>query len=91
MLKPYVLRRVSEPGKMIMACPKASGLSVGVSVSLFVFSGSVMLGLWSFLMLHAAMIFMTHKDPHFINARLVFLRCKKTRNYHFIRGNRYDP
>jgi len=91
MLNPTVLRRVSEPGKIIMACPKASGLSVAVSTSLFVFSGNVMLGLWIFMMVHVAMIYMTYKDPYFINARLVFLRCKKTKNYQAIKGNRYDP
>lgn len=91
MLKPYVLRRVSEPGKVIMACPKASGLSLGASISAFVFSGDIMLGLWLFLMVHSLMIFMTYKDPNFINVRLAYLKCKKTRNYQKTTGNRYDP
>ncbi len=91
MLKPYVLRKVAEPGKMIMACPKSCGLSVGLSISLFVFSGDVMLGLWVFFIMHTMMIFMTYKDPYFINVRLAYFKCRKTKNYQKTVGNRYDP
>lgn len=91
MLKPYVLRRVTESGKMIMACPKASGLSVGSSVTVFIITTDIMWGLWMFFIIHTLMIFMTYKDPYFINARLAFFKCRKTKNYQEVVGNRYDP
>lgn len=74
----------------MLACPKATGLSLCVSLSLFVFTGSIMLGVWAFLILQAWMVVMTDRDPYFMNVFLVSLRCKKTRNFQKVKGNRYD-
>lgn len=90
MLKHFILRSVALPGKLMMACPKATGLSLCVSLSLFVLTGSIMLGVWFFLILQACMIVMTDRDPYFMNAILVSFRCKKTHNFQKVYGNCYD-
>lgn len=90
MLKHFILRSVALPGKLMMACPKATGLSLCVALSVFVFTGSIMLGLWVFLIMQAYMVVMTDKDPYFMNVRMIDLKCKKTRNFQPLQGNRYD-
>lgn len=91
MLNPIVLRHVSQPGKLVMACPKATTLSFCLSGIVCVLLQNVLLALWTFLPLQTLMIFLTYKDPYFMNLLFAFLKCKKTKNYYPIRGNRYEP
>ena len=90
MLKHFILRSVALPGKLMMACPKATGFSLCLTMSTFVFTGSIMLCIWMFIILQAYMIVMTDKDPYFMNVRIISLRCKKTKNFQIVKGNCYD-
>lgn len=74
----------------MMACPKATGFSLALAMSIFVFSGSIMVALWVFIILQLFMIVMTDKDPYFMNVRIIALRSKKTKNYQSLKGNCYD-
>ncbi len=85
-----ILKPVVQPGKLIMASPKATILSFCLTGILCVFCRNILLGLWAFLCLQSAMIFLSYKDPYWLDTLLAFLKCKKTEPKNQP-GNRYEP
>jgi hypothetical protein len=84
------LKQVVQPGKLILASPKATLLSFCLTGIFSVLTRNILMGLWIFLILQAGMIFLTYRDPYWLETRLAFLKCKKTAPFHEC-GNRYEP
>jgi len=85
-----VLKQVVQPGKLIMACPKATLLSFCLTGVVCVLVRNVLTGLWIFLILQSGMIFVSYRDPYWLDTLLAFLKCKKTDPKNQA-GNRYEP
>jgi len=85
-----VLKQVIQPGKLIMACPKATLLSFCLTGIICVLVRNVLLGLWVFLILQSSVIFLSYRDPYWLDTLLAFCKCKKTHPLKQI-GNRYEP
>jgi hypothetical protein len=85
-----VLKQVVQPGKLIMACPKATLLSFCLTGIVCVLIRNILLGLWIFLILQVSVIFLSYRDPYWLDTLLAFLKCKKTHPLNQS-GNRYEP
>jgi hypothetical protein len=85
-----VLKQVVQPGKLIMACPKATLLSFCLTGIVCVLVRNVLLGLWVFLILQSIVIFLSYRDPYWLDTLLAFSKCRKTHPLNQP-GNRYEP
>jgi len=85
-----VLKQVVQPGKLIMASPKATILSFCVTGIICVLLRNVLLGLWFFLILQSIVILLSYRDPYWLDTLLAFLKCTKTDPKNQA-GNRYEP
>ncbi len=90
MLKNFVLKSVCVPGKIMMASFEATLISAGVGMVFCCFV-NIILGFCLCVLVQGYMIYRTDKDPAFINVFRDGFRCLKTKNYFYVKGNRYDP
>lgn len=98
MYKSYVLKHVTEPPRLLFANTKAAIVSLcvlGISL-LFIFAvadmslmGGFLCSLVIFTVSHAYMIWMSYKDPFFVNVIIARLRCRKTKNLTDVKDNFY--
>ena len=97
MYKSFVLKHVVEPPKLLFASFNASIISLIIWVCLS-FIGLVLLipvfyclaiTTALFLTIHGCMIFLSSKDPYFINVLIAKLRCRKTKNIIKTKDNVY--
>jgi hypothetical protein len=88
MYKSFVLKHVVEPPKLLFASFNATIISLAIWVCSS-FIGVVLLipvfycfaiTTALFLIIHGCMIFLSSKDPYFINVLIAKLRCRKTKN-----------
>jgi hypothetical protein len=88
MYKSFVLKHVVEPPKLLFASFNATIISLTIWVCSS-FIGLVLLmpvfyclaiTTALFLIIHGCMIFLSSKDPYFINTLIAKLRCRKTKN-----------
>jgi len=96
MYKSFVLKHVVEPPRLLFASFNASILSLVIWICssliglLFLpvflcFAISTAL----FLVIHGFMVFLSSKDPYFINVLIAKLRCRKTKNIIRTKDNVY--
>lgn len=74
-----------------MASPRASGLSFAFTFAFFVYSHAILSTIFFFLCIHAVMVYLTCRDPYFMETLTARLRCGKTDNLKKSGGNRYEP
>lgn len=97
MLQPLLLRAVAMPPKILWASIRATGISLSLCGMIFIFGfklfgmKSIFLTMLSFFVLHGAAIFLTIRDPYFIETWIARIRCGKTKNFQATKENRYDP
>jgi len=98
MYKSLVLKFVAEPAKLMFASCKGAYFSMGLAVTILVmswmflfvsFSTAAMIAMIIFIVVHGWMIFMTIKDPYFLNVWEAALICKKTNNLIYTKDNLY--
>jgi hypothetical protein len=90
MLKPFVLKAISIPEKVLFASLKATGVSMSISGVVFLYDFNLLLGFFTFLMLQLLMIYLTYRDYYFMETLVAYFRCIKTQNYYPVKGNLYD-
>jgi len=97
MYKSFVLKHVVEPPKLLFASFNASIISLAIWVCLS-FVGLVLTVpvFWClaittvlFVMIQGCMVFLSNKDPYFINVLIAKLRCRKTKNIVKTKDNVY--
>lgn len=84
MLRPHVLKSVSEPSKRLFARPNA--LLISGLAGMLLFPLHPFLGILGFLLMHSLMAFLTARDPYFFDVWWVYLHQKKLR-----KGEPYVP
>ena len=98
MYKSFVLKHVTEPPKLLFASFHASIVSMGVwmfsalmakVVLGFSFLTAFLISIITFLAFHGLMIFLSYKDPYFLNVMMAGLRCRKTKNLNMTQHNLY--
>jgi hypothetical protein len=96
MYKSFVLKHVVEPPRLLFASFNASivSLTIWVCSSLI---GLLFLPVFLnfaistafFLVIHGYMVFLSSKDPYFVNVIMAKLRCRKTKNIVRTKDNVY--
>ena len=96
MYKSFVLKHVVEPPRLLFASFNAAIISLAIWICssliglLFLpifYCFAISTGL--FLFIHGCMVFLSSKDPYFINVLMAKLRCRKTKNIVNTKDNLY--
>jgi len=97
MYKSFVLKHVVEPPRLLFSSFNAALISLLLWVVLIIgsivlrtpFIKSFVVSTALFLLIHGYMIFLSGKDPYFINVLIAKLRCRKTKNIFKTKDNVY--
>lgn len=98
MYKSLVLKHVTEPSMLLFASFQATiaslcVLAVSLVVSCVLFDVSMVIAflfsLAVFIVFHGCMIWMSYKDPYFVNVIISKIRCRKTKNLIPTKDNLY--
>lgn len=88
---PVVLRAVAAPPRLLHAAPKLVLAEAGAAIGIWLVFLEPLAAIVAFLVLHAAAVVLTGRDPNIVEVQQARLRCRRTRNLRPVEGHRYVP